>query len=153
MYDLEEEIISALYTIGIPLNEFVILPEHSAYEVVEKVKKRFVEKGTNMWWTALKSVAFVLDCSDESAPHIIHQYIPEHDEFIFLIPSVTGVYTPVFQIKKNWIPLLLLECSFFEYYLVSMLYDWLIVETHHGQLIGSGELSITKMAPQLPQQD
>ncbi|MDR2638273.1 MAG: hypothetical protein LBC09_00370 [Helicobacteraceae bacterium] len=118
-------------------------------DIVDKTVKRFVAakdyKEANMRWAWTRfnqpyaSAVFADDRAYKRLPEII-----EDDRAWFFAEESFDKFW-IYEVKPSLIPLVLDETPYFEYYVVSKKYDWLLCENHHGRLFAVGERVIAKL--------
>ena len=109
------------------------IADDEATVVRESVTKTFVDGSWRTWSLGLRK-PYVCHSSVE---YTISQILPvSADVDVYFIPETDdGEEVPVYRVRAGAVELLIQDCPFFEYYVVSAGYDWLVAETEHDVLI------------------
>lgn len=97
------------------------------------------------YWEYLKRESYSVYFEFDDANECLSDFI-DNDEKVWLLAreksySKLWIYEGCIQPIQE----ILSECFYFEYYIVSKKFLWLLCENEHGYLIGSGESMIAKM--------
>lgn len=119
----------------------VRLTPEQARDAVAAIIKAFVEPGDWVWWWEHFTVpsSYLID-EHGTAYQRLTGLVPSPRDQCYLVVEVDDGHPVVFLVAPEDIGAMLGECSAFEYYLVSMEFDWLLCENHHGALIGCGHV-------------
>jgi len=121
------------------------LQEWDALEVlplIHELRRRFVNGNPRAWWLSLRGpfTTYIIDNHYDISGSVdyLEGLLPSKESFYLFIPeNETGEYK-VFQATLGAIQNILLECPFFEYYLLPLHLSWLLCENdHHGEVIVS----------------
>jgi hypothetical protein len=122
-------IVQAAAGLGIRLER---LTPGDALSVTDEVKSKFVDGSPRVWWLGLKTPYAWYDSKSTRLSHVL----PCHRGEVFFIPETDDEEpSPVFKIDARDIETLIGECTFFEYYVVSLEKEWLVAETEHDAFI------------------
>ncbi len=126
-------VLAALQQLHVPDGEFRRLDDAAAKKVVAEARDKFVVGRPRIWWLALKLPKRVFDY-EFVFQHLL-EHIPTQDIRVWFIPDGERPERAVFDVDKKWLPLVLNECIYFEYYVVGQANDWIILDTDHDELI------------------
>lgn len=108
--------------------------------LIQEIRQRFIRGNPRAWWLSLKVpfTTYVIENRYDISGSVDYlvEVLPSKESFYFFIPeNETGEYR-VFQATLSAIKKILLECPFFEYYLLPPNLSWLLCENdHHGEII------------------
>jgi hypothetical protein len=131
--DPENQIHAAAKALEIPDIELRRCAPIEESNIVREGMQRFVNGSPRSWWLSLKRKGKRVSV-DHGFLHLA-ELIPPRDSLCWLIPETDREHLPVFELHKKWLIPIFSECSFFEYYVMSLRYDWLIIENDHNELI------------------
>ncbi len=125
------ELISAIQCLCISGQVFEIVGDEKYY-VIEQIKNKFVVGDPRVWWLSFKKKPqnFIFD--DEFQYKRIVDFFNENDNCYF-ITELNDLH--VFKLSIRNVINIIDECSFFEYYIVSLDLACLLCETDHGDLL------------------
>jgi hypothetical protein len=134
MNEIEEEVMRAAANLGLSETQFRQCSASDAADVVTKAKDRFVEGNPRTWWLSLKRPCKMYPY--ESGGHeLLLSHVPNGERRCWFIPETEETTLPVFECDVGVLSPLLADCFFFEYYVLSSRFDWLIVDTDHNELL------------------
>ncbi|QSQ21766.1 hypothetical protein JY651_42550 [Pyxidicoccus parkwayensis] len=134
MTDVEREILQAVDTIGLGEADWQKLTPAQAREVVGRAKDAFVRGEPRAWWLSLNHEPAVFPYPKGDAARHLLEHVPVSEGWCWFVPECDEEQYPVFKVRIERIPRVLLECSFFEYYLVGREMDWLLIENDHNEI-------------------
>lgn len=140
MTEIEKQIEAAIRQLGLSDQEIKRLPPSRAMGIVEHARQKLVNGQPRAWWLSLREPCTVIDYPDASGCKHLTEHWFHPDPFCWFIPETEKTDLPVYEAEVAILPRLLSECSFFEYYLVSKDYSFLLIENDHNQIIASGLL-------------
>lgn len=126
-------VLAALEQLHVPDDEFRRLYDATAAKVVAQARDKFVVGDPRIWWLDLKLPGSVFNYEFVFQHLLAH--IPAKDTRVWFIPDGETPERAVFDVDKKWLPLVLNECIYFEYYVVGQANDWIILDTDHDELI------------------
>ena len=126
-------VLAALRQLRVPEDEFRRFDDATAATIVERARDKFVVGRPRVWWLQLKMPKRVFDY-EFVFQHLL-EHIPARDTRVWFIPDGETPERAVFDVDKKWLPLVLNECIYFEYYVVGQANDWIILDTDHDELI------------------
>jgi hypothetical protein len=137
MMDIEKQIEDAIIRLSLDQNQIRRLPSEEASHIVQVAQRTFVEGQPRTWWLSLKVPHTAVEYTDASG----FRHIPEHwrlnDVTCWFIPETEEQVPPVYETNIQVLPRILEECSFFEYYVLSKDFSFLLIETDHNQIISA----------------
>jgi hypothetical protein len=100
--------------------------------IIKQIKSKFVIGEPRVWWLsfAKEPRSYIFD--DEFQYKRIVDFFND-DEICYFIPEFNDLH--IFKLAIKNIVDIISECSFFEYYIVSMDLARLLCETDHGDLL------------------
>ena len=134
MSEIEYEVDRAIREAALASHEVRKCGASEAASVVAGAMAVFVEGQPRTWWLALKRPGRSL-AIDEVGFEQLHRCIPLGEPRCWFIPEADVAELPVYECAVAALPAILSRCFFFEYYLVGMKFDWLVIETDHNQFI------------------
>jgi len=116
------------------------LDEAEARGVVEEVGRRFIRGTKKLWWwenLSVDSCALIYGDSDGLA--MVSELLDD-DESIWIVATddECGPW-PVWEGRASDIVEMLGNLRFFEYFILSREYQWIVFDTHHNTLVVVGE--------------
>lgn len=113
--------------------------ENSA-EIMSKIKNKYVEGNPRAWWLSLKNKVETIPYEDNSAykniPALIKGRYPETiSSIVYFIADEDNESLYLYRIPLEKLTLIIEECRYFEYYIVSSELSWMVCENDHGELI------------------
>ena len=135
MNEIEAEIDKVVDSLGINKEKWCKLPMEAAREVGQAAKSRFVVGNPRAWWLGLKGPAQRHLFPKGDGCQFVHLCVPVEDERCWLIPETEESDLPVYDVCVSELRRVLGECRFFEYYLVSKHFEWLVVENDHNEVL------------------
>jgi len=125
------EIQTALRLYGLPDKE-----SDNKQEIVEAIESIFVSGTPRAWWTSLKYKPQFFLMVNDADPMQREAFMPVTDGYIFLIADDdTNEHKYVFQVTRQTLDAVILECRYFEYYVVPTDISWLMMENDHGAIM------------------
>jgi hypothetical protein len=135
MNEIEAEIDSAVDSLGIGAERWRKLSLDQSREICQTAKSRFVIGNPRAWWLGLREPAQSHSYPKGDGCQFVHLYVPAEDERCWFIPETEEKDLPVYDVCVSELRRVLGECRFFEYYLLSNRYQWLIVENDHNEVL------------------
>jgi len=139
MTEIEQEIHAAIEAMGLPPQSAARCEHAEAARIVQEAMRRFVKGDPRTWWLSLSRRAEYYDYPDCDAHKYLTDHIPTGQTKCWLIPETEEPSLPVFEVDTALLTGILDRCQFFEYYLVGLCFDWLVIETDHNQIIVVGD--------------
>ena len=151
-YDFRGHVAEAVKTLQISQDDFHLISLYKYEEVLVSVLNEFTtlgKKGLNCgwWWNDFKQpkASVYLDYP----PGILEQLIPS-DEVVWFIAEDSSYQKKngfhwVYEGKLKTVVAVLGEMYGFEYYIASKKLKWLLGETHHNVLVGTGDYIVDKI--------
>ena len=99
-----------------------------AKALVASIRQRFVDGNPRAWWMALKVPYTQYDSNKVSLSSVL----PPTDSYVLLILETGDLDLPVFKLPVSDIEKVIMECPYFEYYVVGSTIDWLVAESDHN---------------------
>jgi hypothetical protein len=135
MTDIEKQIADAIRQLGLSEQQIRRLPPEAASEVVQKAQQLYITGEPRSWWLSLKVPHTAFDYPDGSGCKHLNEHWLNKTPICWFIPETEKPNLPVYEAEIIILPELLSECGFFEYYLLSKDWLFLLVETDHNQII------------------
>ena len=151
MPGFKDELVQVAQSLGILPHDFSAVGIHEWPSIMRNIESAFVIKMNsntrfNWWWESFKGIKCRIFFEDDTASTVLDQLI-EQQEKVWFVACDTD-HDPskfwLFQAMVKSIQLVVSEHYFFEYYIISKKYEWLLCETDHSVLIGLGSI-IPKM--------
>ena len=101
---------------------------HRANEVEREARRRFVIGDRRSWWLSLSGASEQYDSSTTD----LNDVMPASSGPCWFIPETGEVNLPVFLIDASTVRVILGECPFFEYYVGSPTFEWMVAESDHN---------------------
>jgi hypothetical protein len=115
------------------------LDDAECEEVVARVVDRYVDPSRKgrVWWERLRYRVLTVPEPEDVSRGLVSGVLPRAgDQSVFFIPDRDdGFGNPVYVVAPRELDRILGETSGYEYYIVSMKFDWLVAVTDHNQLI------------------
>ncbi|PVD40764.1 hypothetical protein C5188_20470 [Serratia liquefaciens] len=128
--DFKIELSAALKKCGLsdqqPSNRTVLLG---------KIQEAFVVGNPRAWWTSFKAKPSVLQCEDDSAYLRLVEVAPPSARNVWFVVDESNEEKFIFDVPIHAIAEIVKECRYFEYYVVSPDFSWLLAENDHGDLL------------------
>jgi hypothetical protein len=102
------------------------------YFIIEQIKNKFVVGDPRVWWLSFKKKPRNYIFDDEFQYKRIVDFFND-DESCYFIAELNDLH--IFKSSIKNVINMINECSFFEYYIVSMDLIRLLCETDHGDLL------------------
>ena len=135
MTEIEQEIEQAVSFLQLNELDFKKLPIDQAKIIVDEARLRFVIGNPRSWWLSLSMPATTYNYSNSQCYlHIKDHWAPPDDK-CFFIPEIEHQSLAVFHTTIANVQLLLQNCSFFEYYILSQTLDFLLIENDHNEIL------------------
>ena len=144
--EVVQEINDAITTCGLAAR-LRLLGVKEAARVLQDVREQLVEGHPRVWWLSFKHGAVKGDPT-QPAPEQIRQLLGEQTT-CFFIPEPDETGGAVFRGDVGAILDVVMECRYFEYYLVSPSFEWTLCENDHNAVVGSVSPRATKVPPGL----
>lgn len=130
------------------------LGDAEASTVTAAVLARFVGgRHRRWWWEAFPEPSASITFEDDKGFLHICELVPEPNSKCWFVVEDGGARSfPLFEASPRDAMQAVCECSTFEYYIVDKDLAWIVCETHHGTIVGSGEpvtLAIQRVARHL----
>ena len=101
-------------------------------DVLDRIKNRFVLGNPRVWWLSFRFPPKEHHYDDDYQYKRISCFL-NNEDFCYLIAELD--VTHIFKARVADVVFIIGECSFFEYYVVSMDLKKLICETEHGDFL------------------
>ncbi len=136
MSEDEHEIDGAAKRLGVSAAQVSRCDSTESAEIADAARSRFVSDSPRVWWLGFRQPFDSHPYSDsKNWERKLVELIPRGTNSCWLIVESDRSIYPVYKIQIDTILSVLRECSFFEYYLVSLNFDWIIADTDHNELI------------------
>lgn len=139
MFSVREEIEETVKSENLNRHNFFEVSKNSYQSIIKKIEDVFVDKSKNwekdIHWSNANGYRPNLSVSyfrQEKVPFVDHlkEIIPNSEVFMYFMVEDTYKYY-LYEGKIDEIVTVLNETSFYDFYIVSKKYDWLISENHH----------------------
>ena len=112
-----------------------------AAEVAEHVRRRFVSEGERVWWwESLNSESVTVPYGDADGLEWLAKLVPSGEVVRLVVTDDEVGPWPVFEGEAQGMWQLLRELRYFEYFVTSARFDWVVFDTHHNALVATGTL-------------
>ncbi|WP_449018613.1 hypothetical protein [Prevotella sp.] len=101
-------------------------------DVLDRIKNRFVLGNPRVWWLSFRFPPKEYHYDDDYQYKRISCFL-NNEDFCYFIAELD--VTHIFKARVADVVFIIGECSFFEYYVVSMDLKKLICETEHGDFL------------------
>lgn len=101
-------------------------------DVLDRIKNRFVLGNPRVWWLSFRFPPKEHHYDDDDQYKRISCFL-NNEDFCYFIAELD--VTHIFKARVADVVFIIGECSFFEYYVVSMDLKKLICETEHGDFL------------------
>lgn len=101
-------------------------------DVLDRIKNRFVLGNPRVWWLSFRFSPKEYHYDDDYQYKRISCFL-NNEDFCYFIAELD--VTHIFKARVADVVFIIGECSFFEYYVVSMDLKKLICETEHGDFL------------------
>lgn len=135
MTDIEREIEANAVTLELSAEAFHRVGSLEAAEVIRNARERFVAGNPRSWWMSLKVQPRCYAYPDSEGYRHLGEHWTSASEKCWLIPETEEPQLPVYSTELKVVARLLAECSFFEYYLLSVDQSLLLIENDHNEII------------------
>jgi len=134
---IEDEITEAIKHITSLTYGINRLADKEVENLLDNILNIFVyDRSQRWWWTALKYVEYKEIIETGEGFKYLFQHLPSiTQECWFIVDDEDSNTHLVYSIHPYLLPVLLAECSFFEYYIIDKEMSWLLCENHHNQII------------------
>ena len=142
---LKHELLQIASVLSLPSTRFRAVGAAEWEPVMKKIEDKFVRAPygrLRWWWTHFKFPHYGMQLPVQFY-EVLHNLLPTQAHAWFIVEE--GDKHWLFEGRIDAIQQVLAECYFFEFYIVSKKYDWLLCETHHDVLCGIGDSLVEKM--------
>jgi hypothetical protein len=151
MTGFKENTLKIASALGLSTDDFEAVGIHAWPSIMQKIERNFVKKESsntkfNWWWESFKGHQLSIDFENDNVFIYLDQIV-DNEEKVWFVACDSDHDPSKFWLFQGYIkPIqkIIGELPYFEYYLVSKKYEWLICENDHGVLIGLGSI-IPKM--------
>lgn len=113
------------------------LTNEEAELVKEQIVERYVQDPKKLWfWESLKGPVTRVTYGDEDGLELISRVIQGNPILYITLTDDEFPPWPVLKGNKNDILGLISELRFFEYFITTPSFEWVIFDNHHNQLMG-----------------
>ncbi|MNV85064.1 hypothetical protein D3C71_1789860 [compost metagenome] len=103
--------------------------------LLEKIQKKFFVGNPRAWWTSFKRRPIVLQCEDDSGYLRLAELAPSSATDVWFVVDECNEEKFIFNVPLHAVAQVIKECRYFEYYVVSPDFSWLLAENDHGDLL------------------
>ena len=136
MASVDELLDASLQQLRFSPEEMRELPKGAARQTYEVAKAVFVKGNPKVWWLSLNQPGRSVDTDSSLGFDFLRSNWPPEDSVCYFIPENETDVPRVFEATlDSVIKTLGNTAGFFEYYLVSRSFRWLMAETDHNELI------------------
>jgi hypothetical protein len=147
MTGLKENAIKIANALGISSDEFEAVGIYAWSSIMQKIERTFVKKENsntkyNWWWESFKGTQSNIDFKQDNAYEFLDQLI-DTEEKVWFVACDSDHDSSKFWLFQGYVsPIqkIIGELPYFEYYIISKKYEWLVCENHHGAFIGLGNI-------------
>ena len=132
MWTVESEIQEALTKLNLSEDELRKCSSEEASFIQKNAMELYVEGNPRSWWMGVKKPYQAYDYDFPSDYITLH--MPENENKVWWIPETEEENLCVYDVKPDVISRIMELVAQFEYYVVGRNFNWLIIETDHGQL-------------------
>ncbi len=132
MWTVKEEVTEALKTLQLNARELIQYSAEESELIQRKAMSKYVEGNPRSWWESLKLKHEAFDYP--FASDYIQKLMPEGEVDCYWIPETEEESLPVYKVRAKIISKIMELTPAFEYYVLGLDLDWLIIETDHGPL-------------------
>jgi hypothetical protein len=145
MNSLHKTILEAASGLGFGDGAFIHIPSTEAEALTVKMLGRFIDNPNRVWWwEGLIGPAASLPSFSEASSMLGGILVnPEEELFLFTTPD-DSPEIHVFKGSAKVLCAVIDGSPFFEYALLHPSFDWVLIESHHNQLFGSGHGIISR---------
>ncbi|MET1535728.1 DUF6756 family protein, partial [Burkholderia sola] len=104
-------------------------------ELQERIQEAFVAGNPRAWWLGFNKKPTVLHCADDSGYLRLAELAPPATKNVWFVVDESNEEKFIFDVPIHAIANIIRECRYFEYYVVSSDFSWLIAENDHGDLL------------------
>ena len=143
MWTCEAEIEAAMTTLGFAANDCKKIADDLSLPILNSIQNRFVTGlPRNWWWENFRQLDAIAQHKKDQAYEWLDKIIPATADRVWFVtePAKDGKIFGLYDALFINIQPILRESCYFEYYIVSQELDWLVCETHHGQIMVIGDL-------------
>lgn len=135
MTDIEKQITDAVLHRALDPKQIRRLPPEESARIVQTAQQNFVEGRPRAWWLSLKIPSNSIDYADAEGFRHIGEHWRSDNTSCWFIPETEEQDLAVYETNIQVLPSILEECSFFEYYILSKDFKFLLIENDHNQVI------------------
>jgi hypothetical protein len=149
-YDIRDHIDAMIRELGLTKDDLKEVPKNRWQSIQHTFEETFVRKPSHhtriyLYWDFLKS-GYSISFDYDAHLHLHHFVHPQERVWFLAEEKCQRPKFWIYEGKAGAVQKVLAKGgTWYEYYLVSKKYEWLLCENHHGYLIGSGEKMIEKM--------
>ena len=139
---VEESLLEELSEVSNRIGGVAPLPEESRARELQKISDIYVTDSTSRWWwkhLSQKSKQISYDENDDFSTLL--SLVNTQDGCFLVVTDDELPPWPIYSGDIGSIAKVLRECRYFEYFLVSENYEWIVFDTHMNELIVSGSLA------------
>lgn len=103
--------------------------------LLERIQETFVAGNPRAWWLSFKKKPTVLHCADDSGYLRLAELAPPTTKNVWFVVDESNEEKFVFDVPINAVSEIIRECRYFEYYVISPDFSWLMAENDHGDLL------------------
>jgi len=104
-------------------------------ELLEKIKSTFFDGNPRAWWANFKVKPTILRYEDDSGYLHLAELAPSSARNVWFVVDEGNEEKFIFDAPIEAISEIIKECRFFEYYVVSKDFSWVLAENDHGDLL------------------
>ncbi|MBF5010427.1 DUF6756 family protein [Burkholderia pseudomultivorans] len=108
--------------------------------LLERIQETFVAGNPRAWWLSLKKKPIVLNYADDSGYLRLAELVPPATENVWFVVDERNEEKLIFDVPIHAVSEIIRECRYFEYYVVSPDFSWLMAENDHGDLLFVGNI-------------
>jgi len=140
MGECKEQVDDVIMQLKIPPEDIRLLDFNTNKKVYFDCLDHFVKSGDRKWWWEdFRQKYFIL--KDLENYDVLKEILPDTEEKVwFMIEDDEDPFYPIYEVKAAFIPIILSEYYYFEYYIINKNKDWLLCENHHDRVYGIGEI-------------
>lgn len=146
---LKHELLQTAATLGLSTDDFRAIGITEWEPIMKRIEDKFVSTRYNAsrwWWDGnFKGSVHAIVLPDHPF-EVVDKLIPPQEQVWFIAEEQSGQDKLwLFEGNIKAIQQVLIESCYFEHYIVSKKYEWLLCENHHGVLYGVGDIVIEKL--------
>jgi hypothetical protein len=104
-------------------------------KLLDHIKQTFVKGNPRAWWTSFKKKPAILHSGDNEGYLDLDAFVPSNSKDGWFVIDERNEDKLLFFVPLHSIPQIIRACRFFEYYIVSSEFSWLIAENDHGDIL------------------